>query len=220
MQANSQICETFGVHRDLGAVHQLYDDGDLLFFANTGVMSQPVTKENYNVLTQTQLFAHNHMQREAKRVDPYDTSSGTGVLGRMSDVLSQNGNNVGSFSVDRYSVALVGKPGISDAPMIVNRNGVPDVYLDDTIEYLSSLHTETAPDSGYFGETWSASLIESLGINAVLSAELKNVEIGTTFPTSYLSTQLQTVTRLIATREARGADTDTFYVEIGGKFAR
>jgi hypothetical protein len=220
VQANSQVCETFGVHRDLGAVQQLYNDEDLLFFANTGVMSQPVTKENYNVLTQTQLFAHNHMQREAKRVDPYDTSSGTGVLGRMSDVLSQNGNNVGSFSVDRYSVALVGKPGISDAPMIVNRNGVPDVYLDDTIEYLSSLHTETAPDSGYFGETWSASLIESLGTNEVLSAELKNVEIGTTFPNSYLASQLQTVTRLIATREARGADTDTFYVEIGGKFAR
>ena len=217
VQASDQVCEKFGVHADLGAVHGLYNDEDLIFFANTGVMSRPVTKKNYNLLTQTQLFAHNHMQREAKRVDPYDTNSGTGVLGRVADVLTKNGNNVGSFSVDRYSIALIGKPGMSDAPMIVNRNGVPDKYLDDISDYIPNLHKETTADSGYFGETWSASLIEGLSTNDVLSAELKNVEVGTAFPNSYLARQLETVARLIATRESRGVDTDVFYVETGGK---
>ena len=68
-----------------------------------GVLSQPVNKENYYVLTNTQLFAHNHMQRETKRIDPYESASGTGVLGRMSDVLTGKGHNVGSFSIDRFS---------------------------------------------------------------------------------------------------------------------
>lgn len=205
------------MHRDLEAVHNLYNDEDLLFFANTGVMSQPVNKQNYNQLTTTQLFAHNHMQRETKRVDPYDEASGTGVLGRMADILNERGHNVGSFSVDRYSVALVGEPGASGAPMIVNRNGVPDTHLDDTTDYLASLHKETDADSGYFGETWSASLIESLGTNQALGNALQNTEVGTDFPDSYLARQLKTVARLIATRETRGVDTDTFYVETGGE---
>lgn len=87
----------------------------MLFFANTGVLSQPVNKDNYYVLTNTQLFSHNHMQQETKRLDPYQTSSGTGILGRMSDVLTNEGHNVGSFSVDRFSVALVGKPGVTES---------------------------------------------------------------------------------------------------------
>jgi len=217
IDAEGQICERFGVHPDLTDIQRLYNSEDLLFFANTGVLTQPVDKSNYNVLTETQLFAHNHMQREAKRVDPYSVASGTGVLGRMADYLAKNGHNVGSFSVDRYSVALVGKPGVSAAPMIVNRNGVPSVYLKDrTRELLPNLHNRTESDSGFFAETWSEELIRSLGINDLLSAELSQVTTNIEFPTDYLSSQLATVSRLIATRNARGVDTDTFYVEMGG----
>ena len=58
IDAQGQVCSQFGIHPDLPAVRDLYNDEDLLFFANTGVMSQPVTKENYSVLTSVQLFAH------------------------------------------------------------------------------------------------------------------------------------------------------------------
>ena len=217
VSADNQVCETFGIHPDLEEVQRLYNAQDLLFFANTGVLSRPVDKTNYYLLTETQLFAHNHMQRESKRLDPYDTSSGTGVLGRISDILSSNGQNIGSFSVDRYSVALVGSPGMTAAPMIVNRNGVPEVYMDDTQDFMTDLHRATSHDSGIFAETWSASMMESLGINHLLSSELQDVSTHTVFPNAYFASQLQTVARLIATREARGVDTDTFYVEIGGK---
>lgn len=216
VDAQNQICERFGVHPDLPEVKRLYDNDDLLFFANTGVMSQPVDKTNYNILTETQLFAHNHMQEESKRVDPYKTSSGTGVLGRMSDVLVKQGNNVGSFSLDRYSVALVGRPGISASPMIVNRNGVPSIYMDDVKDMVGSLHNTTELSSGFFGETWSESLMESLGINELLSTKLSDVVTSVEFPSTHFGSQLNTVTRLMATRDARGVDTDTFYVEIGG----
>jgi hypothetical protein len=101
--------------------------------------------------------------------------------------------------------------------MVVNRNGVPDVYLDDTTDYLASLHNETANDSGYFGETWSSSLMESLGNNEALGTALRNTQVGIDFPDSYLARQLETVARLIATRETRGVDTDTFYIETGGE---
>ncbi len=178
-----------------------------------------MNKYNYWILTNTQLFAHNHQQRETKRIDPYDSDAGTGVVGRMADILNGLDHNVGSFSVDRFSVALVGTPGVTQTPMIVNRYGVPSVYLgDDLAQTLPLLHNATPPGSGFFGETWSNELMTSLGTNALLGQELDDVTTNTPFPTSYLSTQLQTVARLIATREARGVDTDTFYVEAFGKY--
>ncbi len=137
----------------------------------------------------------------------------------MADILNGLDHNVGSFSIDRFSISLVGKPGFSQAPMIVNRYGVPNIYFDDDLaESLPNLHNATPPDSGFFGETWSNELMTSLGTNELLSQELEGIETVTTFPTSYLSSQLRTVSRLIATREERGVDTDTFYITVGGMF--
>ena len=51
----NQDCSSFGVHPMLGAVQQLYNQGDLLFFANTGVLTKPTDKENYWKDTETQV---------------------------------------------------------------------------------------------------------------------------------------------------------------------
>ena len=177
-------------------------------------MSQPVNKHNYWELTNTQLFAHNHMQKEAKRVDPYDVSEGTGVLGRMGDVMTQAGFNVGSFAVDGGSVALDGKPGVSDPPITVDRGGIGEVYLGETKEFISKLHNKSAIDSGIFAETWSSSLMKSIELNELLINEMKGLNTQTEFPGTYLlGTTLSTVSRLIATREARGVDIDTLMRE-------
>ena len=181
-------------------------------------MSQPVNKNNYYELTNTQLFAHNHMQREAKRIDPYDVSDGTGILGRMTDVLTQEGHNVGSFSVDGVSVALEGKPGVSDPPITIGRRGTGEVYLDETKEFLSKLHNKSAIDSGIFAETWSSSLMKSIELNELLNNEMEGLNTQTAFPDTYLGNTFSTVSRLIATREARGVDVDTFYIEKTGTF--
>lgn len=74
----NQICETFGVHPQLQNVQGMYNDGDLLFFTNTGVLTKETDKHNYSRDTVTQLFAHNWMQREAQRVDPLKEEDGTG----------------------------------------------------------------------------------------------------------------------------------------------
>ena len=167
--------------------------------------------------TNVQLFAHNHMQRATQRIDPYKHISGTGVLGRISDILNRKGRNVGSFSVDRFSVALVGQPGVSNSPFIVDRNGVPQAYLDDILIDLDKLHNVSHAESGIFADSWSSSLMESIGVNQLLSAKLANVTVNTEFPHSYLGYSLKTVSRLIATKDLRGVDVDTFYVEMGGK---
>lgn len=196
ISATNQVCTEFGIHPDLPAIKALYDDEDMLFFANTGVLSQPVNKENYYVLTNMQLFAHNHMVRETNRIDPYDISSGTGVLGRMTDVMSRAGHEIGSFSVDGLSVALVGKPGVTKAPVIVGRRGVPSVYLDETSSVLSKLHNESETESGIFAETWSSSMMEAIETNDLLRAELDGMESYVEFPNTPLGNSLETVSKV------------------------
>jgi len=216
--ANNQVCETFGVHSNLKNVRQLYLDGDLSFFANTGVLTAPVNKTNYYTITKTQLFAHDQCQAETKRVDPLNKQTNTGVLGRMTDILVKKGNVVGSFSLDRYSVSVLGTPGVTSSPMIVSSgSGVTPFYASNTLRgLLPTLHEQSQVDSGYFSESWSSTLMQSIDVNDLLSSALLNVSTSSVFPNTYLGRQLRTVARLIATRNQRGVDTDTFYAEIGG----
>ena len=215
--ATGQVCSEFGIHPQLPAIKDLYNDEDLLFFANTGVLSQPVNKDNYYELTNTQLFAHNHMRDESRRIDPYDVSEGTGVLGRMSDVMTSQGYNVGSFSVDEVSLTLIGKPGMSDAPVGVNPSGIGKAHLGETKDFISKLHNHTSNDSGAFADTWSSSLMKSIGLNELLTNEMEDLSTKTEFPNTNLGNAFSTVSKLIATRKARASDLDTFYIERDGK---
>ena len=199
------------------AIEALYNDEDLAFFANTGVLSQPVNKDNYFTETNVQLFSHNHMHKEAMTIDPYESNIGTGVLGRMTDILNEKGHHVGSFSVDGLTVALVGKPGISDSPIVISYQGVQEVHLDSTQSELSQLHNETHPDSGVFAEMWSSMLMKSIGTNNLLGRQLDDLTTYVDFPESYLGNSLETIAKIISTRQDRGVDVDTFYISQKGK---
>ncbi len=158
------------------------------------------------------------MQREAQRVDPYNDSAGTGVIGRMADVLNGFGHNAQGFSVGRYSVALVGSPTGVGPPMIVNSGGVPKIDIGDKIKNaIKHLHNKTSPDSGFFAETWSDEMNRAFNANDLLRERMQNIKTNITFPGSNLGSSLSTVARLMALREERGADTDIFFIEMGGE---
>lgn len=80
IQANNanQPCSSFGVHENLTEVKSLYDQNDLLFIANAGLLAKPVTKANYEGETPVQLFAHNAMAYDTGRVDLFKEFAGTG----------------------------------------------------------------------------------------------------------------------------------------------
>ena len=217
---DNQICETFGVHPQLQAVQEMYNDGDLLFFTNTGVLTKETDKHNYRSDTVTQLFAHNWMQREAQRVDPLKEEDGTGVLGRIADALTLKERNVGAFAIDVNSVSLIGHPGVSSTPFILSGGGVTNFNYDastDTMDDLiTSLNEETAHDSGVFGELWSSKLLKSIADNQNIYDTLDGKVTETTFPRSHLGRQLEMVAKMIDSREVRGADADVFFLSTGG----
>jgi uncharacterized protein (DUF1501 family) len=216
----NQICEKFGVHPQLEAVQGMYNDGDLLFFTNTGVLTKETDKQNYSRDTVTQLFAHNWMQREAQRVDPLKEEDGTGILGRIADALSRKGLNVGSFSIDVNSISLIGDPGVSPAPFILSNAGVSKFNRGASSENMdaaiTSLNEATAHDSGVFGELWSSKLHKSVADNQNFYDTLAGKQTSITFPSSSLGRQLEMVAKMIDTREERGSDADVFFLATGG----
>jgi hypothetical protein len=98
INATGQPCDQFAIHPALPLIERLYNEGDLSFFANVGQLDAPVTKANY-FLSRTDLFAHNTMQSQAQRIDPWDKLPNTGILGRMCDSLLQNGYTCQSITV-------------------------------------------------------------------------------------------------------------------------
>lgn len=57
--SSNQICDVFGIHPNLPFLKESFDQKEAIFFAGVGVLSEPVTKDNYLMKTKTQLFAHN-----------------------------------------------------------------------------------------------------------------------------------------------------------------
>ncbi|KAL3941802.1 MAG: hypothetical protein SGARI_000471 [Bacillariaceae sp.] len=140
-----QPCESFAVHKSLPYLHELYEDGDLLFMANTGVINQDeMNVKNWATKTRTRLFDHGGMQRETKKVDPYDMKVGTGVLGRAKDMLVKNGHNVNGLGINDPSIALQGVPGMSKPVSTVSENGVKEYGSRPGSEEYFPIETYTA----------------------------------------------------------------------------
>mmetsp|Transcript_10203 Transcript_10203/g.21320 ORF Transcript_10203/g.21320 Transcript_10203/m.21320 type:complete len:551 (+) Transcript_10203:1-1653(+) len=217
---SNQICDSFGLHPKLKAVQGMYNDGDLLFFTNTGVLTKETDKENWRRDTVTQLFAHNWMQREAERVDPLKEADGTGILGRIADALNKKGRSVGTFSIERNTISLIGTPGLTSTPFILSRSGVSKFNNRASSESMeadiAAINNATAPESGVFGDYWSETLVKSLSHNKLLYDTLSDKQTDITFPTSYLGRQLEMVAKMIDSRAERGSDADMFFLSTGG----
>jgi hypothetical protein len=84
---SNQTCLEYGVNMDFDLLAELYNNKELLFLANTGVLSKPVDRADWLEQSSFQPFAHNIMQHEFFAGDPYNVELGTGVFGRMLGVL-------------------------------------------------------------------------------------------------------------------------------------
>lgn len=232
-----QPCSQFAIHDELAFVKELYDAGDLLFVANAGVVNRnQMTKQNFGAKTRTQLFAHNAMEEETKKVDPFDSKRGTGVLGRAKDILEAKGHVVNALNIDETAIVLDGSPGGSAPPLVVSSSEInifgqrPDgknwrrpkneTYFD--IEnYAKQINGEAGVFSGIFAETWSQHFLKGIEDAKTLRESLEVVAnttatFGTAEPSDWderrLWSKLRTVARLVQTHKRRNSDRDVFYV--------
>ena len=214
----AQPCSSFGLHPALKGIHTLYSEEEsALFLANIGMLPKPFSRAKDVRKLKMNLYSHEHMQSEVKKVDAYRNFSGTGVLGRLADVMSRSGFRTGNVAVDEVSEASTGRIA---RPMVINEKNIENFAPMSTSGLFKAavrrLNDATSWRSSMMGETWSRIITDSLSENALIYNTLQDFETSIDFSKDSISRQLETVARLISTRRCRGVEREVFYVKSGG----
>ena len=93
------------------------------------------------------------MQEDSKRKDLFDEYAGSGVIGRMADVLTQKGIPTNTFSIDGAQVALIGEAGEGGpSPFTLSSNGLAAFNQNPEVptESIKALNSKTTAESGFF----------------------------------------------------------------------
>jgi len=155
---SGQKCSKFGVHPQLKNIQTLYNDEDLLWVSNMGVLQEPTAKDNWWEKTgETSLFAHNIQSSEVHNMDIFEAQSGRGVGGRMIDALVKNGYNADTISAHGIADFLVsslgaiwvveqGETALFDPMSSFGHEGAQDVMLNN----VKDLNKATNLGSGEF----------------------------------------------------------------------
>jgi len=217
--ASAQPCSDFAIHSKLPFLQQLYQNQDLLFLANIGVLNGPVSKEDYKSRTVTELFSHNSMEKEVNTLDPWKTFVGTGTLGRMAEALDASGYLTGKTTVDAAPGNLA---DVSGSPIVsLDRDGVEALAKPSLInidEFIAELngYGDTRDQSGLYGGAWSSMLKNSIEQTEELHAILTAKQPSTMFSDTETGRSFRLISQLINARAERGVDRDFFFVTVGG----
>ena len=142
------------------------------------------------------------MQEDSKREDLFNKYGGSGVIGRMADVLTTNGIPTNLFSIDGSQVVLIGETGAGGpSPFTLDSGGLEafNQNPDFDTETIKILNRKGKADSGFFSETWSL-LAEGYKMPSELdfSKKVPHPNVNRPFPThlvicSFLISSLYTL---------------------------
>ena len=216
-------CSSFGVHHNLPFIKQLYDAGDLAFLANTGVLTQPVTRENFRPKTRSQLFSHNKMSAAVSELDPLKSLEGSGTLGRMANVLEAKGFRTGRTAIETGILNLSGNSQAAETIFTLSTRGVELLNLTDIATsgargVMSQLNGRGpgATPSGTFGEVWASLLDQSMNQTETIFLSQQSANTTTQFGNGKLDRRVELISQLIQTREEREVDRDMFFLTLDG----
>ena len=129
--SDPQPCSSFGVNKRLDKLADIYNAGDGLFISNIGILTKPVTRENFRTETKAKLFSHEDMKSSSFVVDAFDVFSGSGVLGRVADVLGET-MATGQTNIDKILSILYGDQSLGRRRKVdvisSGGNGVDELY--------------------------------------------------------------------------------------------
>lgn len=227
-----QPCEEFAIHEELPYIKKLYDEGDLLFFANVGVVNKNgMDRHNWDAKTKSRLFSHNSMEEDLKLSDPFDQKVGTGWLGRLGDLAKVKfGSVFNAFGIQKDSILLSGDPQYSSDKAVVNRNG-PALFgktpkserYFDIDSYAAELNSKHDPFSSVFAESWSDVFSTGIESNKLLGVQFQSDSVKLdksiwveTDDEDKVNKSFETLAKTIQTRVERKVDRDAFTLDYGG----
>ena len=168
------------------------------------------------------------MKEEAAFVDAFRDNVGTGVLGRMQDILQQQGHAVSAISIDELGGILNGNANFGRPVDVIPRWGVTEFYnrvgspsdslsdstlMNDFIQLNSAVET----NSGKYADLWSQAFVDAVDKSTSLRASIESTTLDNeSLFTGSLGGKFEMVARLIKAHDQRGVARDTFFVSLGG----
>lgn len=219
----------YGVHPTMASVQQLFESGAASFVTNVGPLIEPTTKDqffNRSVSLPPQLFSHNDQQDQWLSLRGRGTSK-TGWAGRIADLIRSNvagqqmatnaslsGSNMFQ-SADETSAYVMGPEGPQQFGYM-SSDPADDLLYEQRLAFLRIVDAEY--DSVYergFADVQRRAVDAADTVYAAITSPEANA-ITTPFPQSQLGTQLNTVAKLIASRDQLQMQRQVFFVATGG----
>lgn len=206
-------------------IQSLFQQGKVAVLANTGILNQPTTKQQYqqnSVPLPTQLFSHSDQIVQMQAGIP-NASASSGWGGRIADLVQSD--NAGttfptsiSFNGSSLYVAGLSVPATNLQPgnSLVQHamgSGWPQAAVDaravaqKNAAALGSNNRMIAAADKVMNDTWR--------LNSILQGS-SGGNLATVFPSSQLGNQLKEVARFIKLRGQTGAGRQVFFCGLGG----
>jgi uncharacterized protein (DUF1501 family) len=201
----------------------LFQQGKLAIMANTGMLDQPTTKQQYQqnaVPLPTQLFSHSDQVVQMQA----GLAANTGWGGRICDLVQANNANStfpASISFNGSALFCNGsavsgtslQPG-NDLSQYAMGNGWPLAATDaranaqKQMAQLANSNRLIAAADKIVSDTWT--------LNTLLKGIGSNGGLQTVFPSSQLGNQLKDIARYISLRAQTGVGRQVFFCGLGG----
>jgi uncharacterized protein (DUF1501 family) len=216
----------FGLHPAMGAIQGLFESGNAAFVTNVGPLVEPTTRDQYfngSVALPPQLFSHNDQQDQWASLRG-NVPSKTGWAGRIADLIrtgvaeQQMATNASLFGTNLFQSAdetvayVMGQNGPLQFEGFSTTPG--DIRYEQRQAFLRIV--DETYDSIYergFAEVQRRAIDAA---DTVSSAIAGAPPLNTVFPQSQLGNQLQTVARLIGSRDELRMQRQIFFVATGG----
>lgn len=206
-------------------MQQLFQQGKVAVLANTGILNQPTTRQEYQqnmVPLPTQLFSHSDQVVQMQAGVP-STSASSGWGGRIADLVQANNANTSfptsiSFNGSALYVAGQTVPGTNLQPgnslaQYAMGSGWPQAAINarataqQQIAALNNANRLVAAADKTMSDTWQLNTIMQGASGGALN---------TVFPNTQLGNQLKEVARFINLRSQTGAGRQVFFCGLGG----
>jgi uncharacterized protein (DUF1800 family)/uncharacterized protein (DUF1501 family) len=219
--ADTQPCDTYGVHHKLPVLQDMYNEGDLSFLANVGQLIEPITIDDWlNKRKRVPLSLGDHRggQNDAQSVHPQN-SAAEGVMGRIMKVLVTIKN---AFKGDVYSVwgNMKAVEGSKDAPYILDRfsktSGVPR-FLQYGLLQADITNITMQGSYSYFAETVQDSMNGAIEQTEKLGSLMSDTTLSTTFPNDReIGAEMTQVAKVIKLHSQLDSERDLFVTTVRG----
>ena len=213
----------YGLNPGLAAIHPLWAQGRLAVLANTGLLVQPVNRQQFlanAAPVPTNLFSHSDQIQQMQSGVP--TTSGSSGWGARAVDAVQFMNGVSTFPP---SISVTGPSLYCTGQVVQSASLLPGFNLDAAGMNLWPQAAADARKAGLqqvlefnsgLALVQSANQVrkDALSLNAMMTAA--SGAVGTAFPATNLGSQLLQVAKLIQLRATTGIHRQVFFCSIAG----